>query len=228
LSIGTGLVVIVSTQAHLTRVSPLSRPGTRPGIRPVIREPLVEGTSDAALGFLSPFGHRRSLLGSSCSRRGIGPSSWSAYHPPAEGGPRRGFHVPHSRDSTGVGALSTPGTAVLILDRMPCPASACRFTAACPCTPLPLPTTEPLFTRHQRRFTRFTRPVCPSPVTPRMGREILRLSPRASHPAVTSNARQGRGQASSTRPELRCRHHVGPPNCEFTRKVRPRVATAVE
>lgn len=63
---------------------------------------------------------------------------------------------------------------------------------------------------------------------PRMGREVLRLSPRASHPAVTSNARQGRGQASSTRPELRCRRHVGPPNCEFTRKVRPRVATAGE
>ena len=55
---------------------------------------------------------------------------------------------------------------MLILDRMPCPGSACRFTTASPCTPLLLPTTEPLFTRHQRRFTRFTRPVCPSPVTP--------------------------------------------------------------
>jgi hypothetical protein len=28
-------------------------------------------------------------------------------------GPGRGFHVPHQRDTTGVGALSTPGTAVL-------------------------------------------------------------------------------------------------------------------
>jgi hypothetical protein len=82
------------------------------------------------------------------------------------GGPCRGFHVPHSRVTTGLGAFSTPGTAVLTLDRMPCPASACRITAACPYTPLPQPTTEPLFTRHQRRFTRFTRPVCPSPVTP--------------------------------------------------------------
>ena len=27
----------------------------------------------------------------------------------------------------------------------------------------------PLFTRHQRRFTLFTRPVCPSPVTPMVG-----------------------------------------------------------
>ena len=28
-------------------------------------------------------------------------------------GPRRGYHVPHDRDATGVGAPSTPGTAVL-------------------------------------------------------------------------------------------------------------------
>jgi hypothetical protein len=30
LSIGTGLVIIVPTRAHLTRVSPLSRPGIGP------------------------------------------------------------------------------------------------------------------------------------------------------------------------------------------------------
>jgi hypothetical protein len=84
---------------------------------------------------------------------------------------RRGSHVPHSRDTTGLGAFSTPRTAVLTLDRMPCPASACRITTACPYTPLPHPTTELLFTRHQRRFTRFTRPVCPSPVTPRRDRD---------------------------------------------------------
>jgi hypothetical protein len=28
-------------------------------------------------------------------------------------GPGRGFHVPHQRDTTGMGASSTPGTAVL-------------------------------------------------------------------------------------------------------------------
>jgi hypothetical protein len=30
-------------------------------------------------------------------------------------GPGRGFHVPHQRDTTGMGASSTPGTAVLSL-----------------------------------------------------------------------------------------------------------------
>ena len=73
LSIGTGLVIIVSTQAHLTRVSPLSRPGIKPGIRPVIRETPGRRTRSCGLGFLLPFGCRRSLLGSSCSR----PGSWA-------------------------------------------------------------------------------------------------------------------------------------------------------
>jgi len=32
---------------------------------------------------------------------------------PSRPGPLRGYHVPHDRDATGVGASSTPGTAVL-------------------------------------------------------------------------------------------------------------------
>jgi len=111
---------------------------------------------------------------------------------------------------------------------MPCPTSACRIPAARSLHPAG--TTHragPLFTRHQRRFTRFTRPVCPSPVTPQWVGDPS-ASPRASHPAVTSSARQGQGQAASTRPGLHDRHHIGPPNRESTRKVRPRVATAVE
>jgi hypothetical protein len=32
---------------------------------------------------------------------------------PPDAGPGRGFHVPHLRDTTGLGALSTPGTVVL-------------------------------------------------------------------------------------------------------------------
>ncbi len=51
---------------------------------------------------------------SSCSRRGVGLSLRSAY-PPNGAGPRRGFRVSHARAAIGVGALSTPGTTVLIL-----------------------------------------------------------------------------------------------------------------
>ena len=77
LPFGSGVVVIVSAQAHLTRVSTLSGPGTA-RIRPVIRDGRRRGRPSCP-GFLLPFGHRHSLLGSSCSRRGIGPSSRSAY-----------------------------------------------------------------------------------------------------------------------------------------------------
>ena len=45
------------------------------------------------------------------------PGSWAFLTvglPVNETGPRRGYHVPHARAATGLGALCTPGTAVLI------------------------------------------------------------------------------------------------------------------
>ena len=120
-------------------------------------------------------------------------------------GPGRGFHVPHQRDTTGLGALSTPGTAVLT------PAGCrARPTPAASQRPVPTPRcnnppAEPRITRHQRRFTRFTRPACPLPVIPGWN-EDPRASLQAPHPAVTSDARQRRGHDASTRRELRLRH----------------------
>ena len=46
------------------------------------------------------------------------------------------------------------------------PAGACRFPAASPYPHYNIPSTRALLTRHQRRFTRFTRPVFPLPVAP--------------------------------------------------------------
>ena len=43
-------------------------------------------------------------------------------------GPRQGYRVPHARAATGVGALYTPGTTVLIPDWRSCPAGVCRFS----------------------------------------------------------------------------------------------------
>jgi len=75
-----------------------------------------------------------------------------------------------------VGCPLYPGDQRCSPGRMPCPTSACRIPTARPYTP-PAPShrTEFRFTRHQQGFTRFTRPVCPSPVIPAMGREPLRL-----------------------------------------------------
>ena len=55
---------------------------------------------------------------------GIGPSLRSAYRT-EQPGPRRGYRVPHARVTTGVGASSTPRTAVLFpAERSPQPAPA--------------------------------------------------------------------------------------------------------
>jgi hypothetical protein len=112
-------------------------------------------------------------------------------------GPRRGYRVPHARAATGVGALYTPRTAVLhsaegrarpapaALRRLvPAPRSSSHLAGLC-------------FTRHQRGFKQFTRPIFPSPAAARMERAPLRLPPEASAPRRprADDARQGRGQA---------------------------------
>jgi hypothetical protein len=98
----------------------LTRPASAPfrvrataRIRPVMRGPLAEEPASSVPGFPSPFGHRHSLLGSSCTRRGVQPSSRSAHQTNIlSPGPRRGCHVPHETDTTGLDALCTPGTVV--------------------------------------------------------------------------------------------------------------------
>ena len=80
--------------------------------------------------------------------------------------PRRGYHVPHARAATGMGASCTPGTAMLT--RLTCILQPAPAASQRP-VPAPrycIPSAGPLITRHQRRFTRFTRPVFPSPVAP--------------------------------------------------------------
>jgi hypothetical protein len=56
-------------------------------------------------------------------------------------GPGRGFHVPHPRDTTGLGALSTPGTAVLA-------PAGCRALPAPAASQRPVP--APAATSHRR------------------------------------------------------------------------------
>jgi hypothetical protein len=80
LSLGSGPIVIVSAQAHLTRVSPLSRPGVQssgPGIRPVIHDARLKGTGPPA------------VVSCCLSATGI---RFSGHPHPAEG-----FRLPHGR-----------------------------------------------------------------------------------------------------------------------------------
>ena len=88
-----------------------------------------------------------------------------------------------------------PGDRRCSPDRMPCPASAYRIPAARPYTP---PDTshraELRFTRHQQGFTRFTRPVCPSPVALAMGRGPLRFPLGLRTPPLPAAHAKGRAR----------------------------------
>ncbi len=120
----------------------------------------------------------------------------------------------------------SPGAAVLTRPtKNPRPAPAASQRPAPP-PHLPHPIRQgSRITRHQRRFTQFTRPVCPLPVTPGRNRDPSAF-PQASHPAVTSDARQGWGQAFEHGPGTTQPAYAGPPICKPTRYVRPRVATS--
>lgn len=77
-------------------------------------------------------------------------------------GPHRDCHVPHETDTTGLGALWTPGMVVRTR-----PAESVRTAPAAFQRPIPVsrwnfPSARVLMTRRQRGFTRFTRPVFPS------------------------------------------------------------------
>src|SRR4051795_13432766 len=174
------------TGTHPIHVSALSGPGISPLSGQLFPE--TGGRADLLPGFLSPLGAPAFASWIVLSRRGFQPSSRSAYltnvRPP---GPRRGFHVPHERVATGVGALSTPGRRCP--PRRPLlPPGACRFPAASP---------PPRCSSHLARLalTRHTRVHCHSPVRsspclwPPGGAAALGLLPRASHPALTRGAR---------------------------------------
>ena len=123
------------------------------------------------------------------------PGSWALLTvglPNQGSGPRRGYRVPHARAATGVGALYTPGTAVLIPTRgdyRPAPAASQR--------PVPAPRHTshrqgPRLTRHQRGFKPFARPVFPSPVAARMERAALGLPPGLRTPPTKSRTTHAR------------------------------------
>ena len=145
-----------------------------------------------------PFGCRHSLLGHPMPAEELGsPCGRLTERPDGAPGPRRGYRVPHARATTGVGALYTPRTAVPfrsrdVLDRR-LPLFGGQSLHLAPASHL----AGLRFTRHQRGFKQFARPVFPSPAAARMERAPLRLPPEASAPRRprADDARQGRGQA---------------------------------
>jgi hypothetical protein len=100
------------------------------------------------------------------------------------------------------------------------PPGVCRATTARPYHPAPTSHRARLcFTRHQRRFKRFTRPIFPSPAAARMERAAASAFPRASHPAgqEPDNARRGGDRPTEHGPETRSTSSTEPPmSCVYS------------
>jgi hypothetical protein len=140
---------------------------------------------------------------SSFTRRGVGPSSRSAYRPDG----RTSTGLPRSAHTScdRVGRPLCPGDNGAHPDRGHFPASVCRFTTDLSLHPTTLPIGGDLVDEASTKGSHvFARPVFPSPVAARMERAALGHEPRASHPAdqEPDDARRDRDRPSSTDLEL--------------------------
>lgn len=179
-----------STLRELTR--PASAPfrvGASSPIRPVMRDPLAEEPASGP-GFLLPFGRRRSLLGSSCVRWGFRFPYGRPTRPNPPSGPQRGCHVPHETDTTGVGVLCTPGTVVRSRPARSLRSAPAASQRPVPVLPLKQPIDESANDEASSRLHVLHPSGLPQPVAPGWNRSPWAL-PRASHPAVTRDARRG-------------------------------------
>jgi len=153
----------------------------------------------------------------------VRPPSRSAHRPAALPGSRRGSHVPHERDTTGVGAPYTPGTVVSSRLKARYSTGTCRFPAASPFIPLASHRRDSNVTRHRRRFTRVHPSGLPLACDPRMGRGSLGFFPELRTPPLPAThvrAGTGHGHWPGTTPST----SVEPPISASTHLVRPRVA----
>jgi len=204
-------------------VSTLSSPAARAGIRPVPHDDRLEQqpTVVSPVAFRPP----ASASWTSCPAEGFRPS-YDRPTGPRRPGPRRGFHVPRTRETAGVGAPYTPRPAVF-----PRPALTARSPLAAPSSGQALsprcssrrPGLE--ITRHHQGFTRVHPSGLPlARLLPQTEQGPLGFYPGLRTPTDTARRRTpGRGSIWNTDRELRTRHDR-PPICESTRHARPRVA----
>ena len=140
LSFGSGVVVSCSARAHLTRVGTLS--GRAIALSGQLSATVGRGADHHRPGFLLPFGHRHSLLGSSAARQGIRASLTVGL--PAATSRRTLTGLPrstHTRCGRG-GCLLYPGDGGAHPIDHKSSTGACRFPAASPYTPLKQPINE--------------------------------------------------------------------------------------
>jgi hypothetical protein len=197
-------------QGSPAHVSTLSSPAIKGWYPTGSPRPPPEKRSSA----VSPAAFRPSAFASwaSCSHRGLPPLSRSAYQA-RKPGPRQGFRVPRTRDTTGLGALFTPGPAVFtrpsVLSRPPLATTSSGMVLTQAFIPSPWGYCDEASMRIHWRS-----PVRPSPrpVAPADGTQALGLLPQASHPEQARPARRTsrRGSTSNTGLELLIWHSQPP------------------
>src|SRR3954467_11464529 len=144
--------------------------------------------------------------------------------------PGRGFHVPHIRDATGLGALFTPRPSGA-LTAGPIPPAAARplYQRPGPITPVVVPSSGAVsYGASSRVHSRSPARSSPSPGRPPDGTGTPSafssgFAPQQARPAAHAKAGDGhRALARSYMTDI-----VGPPIHALTRNVRPRVARSV-
>ena len=139
------------------------------------------------------------------SRRGVGPSSRSAYRtsPP---GPRRGLPRFARTSCDRGGCLLCPEDGGAHPGWAGFPAGACRFPAASPCAPLPLPPAELAVTRHRSEVYVLHPSDLPLACGPRMERAplgfCLMLRTPPGTPATHVRPRPGHEHGPGTTPSI--------------------------
>ena len=202
LSFGSGITS--SFTGSPDRVSPHSGRVTRARIRPVIQDDPLEGRTTVsrfpAAVRLPAFASRPSH-----SRRELSPPQGRPTGQTA--GPRRGYRVPHARVATGLGALSSPRTTVLIPAGARPQSASAAFSTASPCTPPQQPIMRVSASRGINESSSDSPVRSSLACDPRMERERLGFS-RASHPAdqQPNDPRRGGDRPPSTDLEQHSRH----------------------
>ena len=199
LSVGSGVIVIFFCWAHLTASARfrVRAPGPVSGRLSTDRP---AGGLHRSRWFPVAFRPPAFASRSSCSRRGVGPSSRSAYRTTGS-------------DPDGVTTFRThelrPGRAPSGPRGRRCSPRPRRLPGRAPAAsqrPVPAPRHTShrrgsRLTRHQRGFTQFARPVFPSPVAARMERAALGLYPGLRTPPTrsrTTHAEVGTGHRART------------------------------
>jgi hypothetical protein len=149
-------------------------------------------------GFLSPFGAPAFASGSSCPAEELAlPHGRVTGHATSRVGPQRGFHVPHTRDTTGEDAPYTPTTTVFLQPKFGPSAAARRLPTARLLPPRYCSHPARLgVTTHHQGFTGVRPSGLPLTCSPQDGTGTLGLEPFSFAPRRYQRRTSGWGQAT--------------------------------